>query len=248
MKLSLLILSFMMFFSSTVNANNPLKIMTIELPPYAYEEDGKVKGFAADIVRMSLDKMNIKYKIMIQPWARSLLAMKQGSIDGLFPMFKTDERLVFTLYPKKPLVFQYTSLFKRRGDSIQFDGHYPTLSKYRICTVRGFSSGPGFDQAVKEKSLPYIDMAESSLQNMQKMLINRCQVLVDDKIVVLSLLKKMNKTGELQPFADIDKSASFLGFSKKTTHQQQVNAFNHMFDQMLSEGVIEKTLKRYVSN
>ena len=116
-----LVLSFVCL-STSVHAAKQLTIMTIELPPYAYKEGDQVAGFATDIVRLALNRMNIKYKVMIQPWARSLLDMQSGSIDGLFPMFKTNERMVFTLYPEKPLVFQYTSLFTHQGFTIQFDG------------------------------------------------------------------------------------------------------------------------------
>ncbi|RDH43490.1 hypothetical protein B9G39_08580 [Zooshikella ganghwensis] len=241
------IIIYLLIISSCLHADN-IRILTLSFPPYAYVESGQVKGFVVDIVKEAMDRLQQDYELVVQPWARSLHEMKTGKGDGLFPMFITEDRIYFTEYSTKPLTYEYKSLFIRASDAIQYDGDLALLGDYRFCRVRGYSSGPVFDQAELNGTLPYVDLANSSLQNIQKILHNRCQILVDDRNVAAHLLKRLKQSNELSLLVDLERIPSYMGFSKFGKAKSLVKKFDKVHQGMLNDGTIDKILSDYLGD
>ncbi|MBU2712433.1 substrate-binding periplasmic protein [Zooshikella harenae] len=172
--------------------------------------------------------------------------MKTGKGDGLFPMFITDDRIYFTAYSAKPLTYEYKSLFIHANHDIHFDGDLALLGQYHFCRVRGYSSGPVFDQAELNGTLPYVDLANSSLQNIQKILHSRCQILVDDKNVVAYLLKRLGQSDQLSLLVDLERIPSHMGFSKFGHASDLVKRFDEAHQAMIQDGTIDNILSHYL--
>jgi len=56
--------------SLAVNAE-PLTIVTEDLPPFNYIEDGKVMGLSSDIVRATLQEAKLEYRIELMRWDKA---------------------------------------------------------------------------------------------------------------------------------------------------------------------------------
>jgi len=65
-----LLVQLTLFFNELV-LGMELDVVTENLKPYNYMEDGEVKGLSTEIVKQLLDETGIKYKINIYPWARA---------------------------------------------------------------------------------------------------------------------------------------------------------------------------------
>jgi len=48
-----------------------IRVVTEELPPYMYTQDGRVCGFTTEIIRATLDQSGLDYTIEAFPWARA---------------------------------------------------------------------------------------------------------------------------------------------------------------------------------
>jgi len=80
-------------FSTTAKAVATIILSTHNLCPYGCFKDGlyigeanaiNFRGVAVDVVRCSLDKMNIHLKLKVLPWKRAESAVKTGIVDGFF--------------------------------------------------------------------------------------------------------------------------------------------------------------------
>jgi polar amino acid transport system substrate-binding protein len=56
----------------------PYRFVTLDYPPYEYEENGQVKGIAADIIRETFKQMGKEVTIEVYPWARSIEMFQDG--------------------------------------------------------------------------------------------------------------------------------------------------------------------------
>ncbi len=65
-----------------------LLLVTMEYPPYAYSENGKVKGLAVNVVRAVFKRLNREIKIVNYPWA------------DLFAKSKRDAQMLSLLFIK----------------------------------------------------------------------------------------------------------------------------------------------------
>ncbi len=99
-----------------------IELVTLQYPPYEYEEDGEVKGIAVDIITEGFTRLGYEVDITLYPWTRALNMVKNGDADGIFTAYKTEERLTFADYSNEILIQQSVSLFVTKGSNIQFDG------------------------------------------------------------------------------------------------------------------------------
>lgn len=74
-------------------AENNLRVVTENWPPYNYQTDkGEVSGVATEVVKRVLNNTELSYSIDVFPWARSY-KLAQGQPNTLiYSIFKTAER------------------------------------------------------------------------------------------------------------------------------------------------------------
>ena len=223
-----------------------LNIVTIDFPPYAFKQNGKVIGFNVEILNHIFSKLNIKIKYHILPWARAVKMIKHGEADAIFPFFKNKKREVFTDYPHS-FTSEPIAMFVLKNSNIIYKGNLSQLSSYTFGRVRAYSSGETFDAAVK-RGIFQLEIANNSEQNLKKFFRKRFDILVDNKYYVLSSLKRLNKLGEVRQLKPIltDNSA-YLGFSKSLNHSEIINNFNSILKSMHEDGSYNKILKSYFS-
>ncbi len=67
----LLLVFLVLFTNSPLMANEFIYVVTEELRPLNYEENGRIKGSATEIVRKVLEKAGASFQIKVYPWARA---------------------------------------------------------------------------------------------------------------------------------------------------------------------------------
>lgn len=67
-------------------------IMTEDLKPYSYMEDGQMRGISVDVVQKIMQRLEIDTQIQLYPWSRALNLLKNDSNAILFSTAKTKER------------------------------------------------------------------------------------------------------------------------------------------------------------
>ena len=98
--LSVLLVPFLIFGSVHAGLQTtPLKFVTDDnFEPFAYIENGRIKGIDCDIVREMGRRLGVEIGIELVPWKRLLFMTETGKCDGSFSLFKTKEREEFGIF------------------------------------------------------------------------------------------------------------------------------------------------------
>ena len=227
-------------------ARKALEIVTLQYPPYEFEEKGEIRGVAVAIVREVFRKMNRPVTISLYPWARSLEMANKGEADAIFTIYRTPERESFLDYSNEVIMTQIVSLFVLKQSTVQFNGDLATLKRYGFGKVRGVSYGKIFDRAVKEKIIDDLDDSNDGEQNMEKLLLGRFDIMVCNKygaIDILNKLKASHLVRELAP--EIERVPSYIAFSKKKNLTRVRDQFDVTLKKMKASGEYDRLINEY---
>ncbi|WP_434627139.1 substrate-binding periplasmic protein [Chromobacterium sp. CV08] len=194
----------------------PLQLVTLQYPPYQYQDGGEVGGVAVGIVREAFRRVGRPIHVSIYPWGRSLAMVEAGQADAIFTLYRTPEREARLDYSRQVLVPQAVSLFVLKDAAIRFDGRLEQLAGYRFGVVRSVNYGAVFDEAVRRGGIRIAETAASGEQNMDKLLARRFDILVSNRLGAWVIIRRQHAEGrvrELQP--PIEQIPSYIAFARK---------------------------------
>lgn len=145
-------------------------------PPFAYiDEQGFFKGISADYLEVIENKLGIKF-LIAPPFhlSRSLQLLKDGEIDLITSLSKTDERSSYLLFSDSYIKVPAVILTK--------DTIYDDLS---LEDLKGWSIGLGKDYAIHEylqKNYPYLNLKPEidDLICLEKLAIGNIDAVITD--------------------------------------------------------------------
>lgn len=221
-------------------------IVSANWAPYEFEEDGQIKGISVDIVEEAFKRMGYKVIKKILPFSRAIEMLENGDIDMITDVKNTAERQKNGIFSKESIITTYTSLFVKSDSNIKFDGNVLNLKPYKIGTIRDYTYGQEFDNAVKNKIIK-IEEVDDKLQNINKVLDNRIDICVENRLVLLNALKSTNneeKLKELKP--EVSQTPVYAWFSKKKNPEKMVDEFDIKLAEIKKDGTFEKIYNSYV--
>lgn len=232
--------------TTTISFAVPLELVTLQYPPYEYEENGEVKGIAVEIIQKAFKRMQQPISITVLPWARAIHKIEHGEADAIFTAFKTSERETFAEFSNEILMPQIVSLFVKKNSRIVFDGNISKLSQYQFGAVRKVSYGESFDTAVKNEVLKNIQLVTIGKQNFLKLLRDRIDIVVSNKYGALDILKQLNKLDMVQELSpELQSIPSYIAFSKKRNLSAIRDKFDATLKQMKNDGTYDKIINSY---
>lgn len=250
-KLLLLCCLTLVFFTGQGQAE-PLRVATLDYPPYQYQEDGEIKGLAATLIQEIFRRMDQPIEITFYPFPRALRNIQEGKSDVIFTFYHKEEREAFAEYSKESLVDQTISLFVPQDSSITFDGDLAKLNDYSFGLVQ-FSYGEVFDRAIRDQVITKIEYVPEMEQNMLKFFYRRFDILPSDRWVAYyyySRLTSKNPMGmemkELTP--PVDTFSAYIGFSKARdlgAIREQVDA---TLREMKEDGTYQRILDEHLTS
>jgi len=213
--------------------------------PYEFEENGMVKGIGVDIVSEAFKRMGYKITIKILPFSRAIEMFKAGEIDVITDVKNTEERQQFGIFSNESIVTTYTALFVKSDSNIKFDGNLLDLKPYKIGIIRDYTYGKEFDDAVKNKILN-VEVVDDKLQNINKVLDNRLDILIENELVERAALKATNNEEKLKELTPVlNKTPVYAWFSKKKNPAQMVDEFDEKLAEIKNDGTLEKIYNYY---
>ncbi|AUH53593.1 amino acid ABC transporter substrate-binding protein [Chromobacterium sp. ATCC 53434] len=221
----------------------PLLLVTLQYPPYQYQNGDEVDGVAVGIVREAFRRMGRPVHVAVYPWGRSLTMAETGQADAIFTLYKTPEREVRLDYSRQVLISQAVSLFVLKDAAIGFDGRLNQLAGYRFGVVRAVSYGAVFDEAVKRGDVRIAETAASGEQNMDKLLARRFDILVSNRLGAWDIIRRQRAEGrvrELQP--PIERIPSYLAFARKPELAGLRDRFDAALEAMRLDGSYARLL------
>lgn len=218
-------------------------------PPFTDPDNGDF-GLAWEICRAALESQGYKVSIQFAPWARALHEAKNGRIDGLLPVYWTEDREQWFLY-SRPISSINTGLLKHRARTdIKYAHDLINLKGFAIGVGRGYSTSKEFDRA------EYLDTIElATTPQMLKMLwLGRLDLVANDISVSKYYLKEIDREPRYKGIADdivvigapLATRDIYLVISRKTNNaQQKLNDLNKGPKKIFSDGTYDRVISKY---
>jgi polar amino acid transport system substrate-binding protein len=239
-------LSIILCSINIAHAAEPVKLVTLEYPPYQYMENGKVTGIVVDIVNEAFSRIGMTTDISSNAWPRSLSMVKEGNADAIFTAYKNDERVMFLDYSTTVLMPQEVVLFVHPDSAIQFSGDLSQIKNERIGIVRGISYGSVFDQAIKDGVFSKIEESTNIDQNAKKFANGRFDIFISNKYSALALFKQLGMLDKIKMLAvPVQTVPSYIAFSKARGLSDLRDKFDTVLSQMIADGSYDKIVSQY---
>jgi len=172
------LLLLLIFLIGPVCAQQPsLLVMTENLPPFNYSENGKITGISTDIVRYIFKQSGISMKqgkIHLYPWARAYHDIRYYPDTALYSMARTEDRENLFRWVG-PLMDVTLGVIAKKERNIKIDS-IDDFRKYRIGTVR--DGAP--EQLLIKAGVPLEQLDRLALpeQNIRKLQAGRIDMFV----------------------------------------------------------------------
>lgn len=226
-----------------------LPLVTVEFPPFHYQEEGAGKGFVTEIVARTAAEMGYAPEIRFLPTQRAKLLAETGRAAGVFAFTKNPQRERKYLFTR-PLATIRDVFFKRKSDPIAWS-RLEDLAPYRIGATATYNYAPHFMQAIRDGVLK-VDMISAQapeMQHLRKLAAGRIDLAICEVSLCGSLVEKHGK--ELEGIDFINKAIGptrtfHMGVSRKWPGAAAlVKKFDAALIRLEEQGVVSAIQSKY---
>ncbi len=172
------------FGSQSALAREVIRITSGEWPPFMSQKY-KHYGAGSHLVTEAFAQEGIAVQYGFYPWKRSMKEAQEGNWDATLLWSKNEEREAFFYYSDSVMTLR--TVFFHRKD-MPFDWQdWSDLKGYKLGVTRGYYYGDGLKKAIEQKIME-VDIANSDVINLHKLLAGRIQLFVVEPEVGYELL------------------------------------------------------------
>ena len=197
--------------------------------------DGKLAGFAVEIVQEIQKRVGNKDSIQMVPWARGIEKLKHESNSLLFSMARTAERDPQYQWIG-PISETTYGLYVKANSQIKINN----LDDAKHAGVIGIYRGDVRDQILTQLGFTNLDRANSNIFSFRKLMLGRVAMYADAPIAVKSLVESEGyKLTDVRLVYTFFRTQLYIAASKGTD-PMIVTQWNNALEQMKKEGVFLK--------
>ncbi|WP_187170579.1 substrate-binding periplasmic protein [Salidesulfovibrio onnuriiensis] len=176
-----------------------LLVVTEEMVPYNFRQDGQVVGLSTELVRRTLEKSGLEGRFQVMPWARAYYIARNDPNVLIYTIVRTEERekLFKWIGPVAPAVDEKMYCLRSRPDVV-----VRTLDdarNYKVAVVRDgvghrFLEEQGFSLGIN------LDLSPNEDQMFAKLFWGRVDIVISDDLNNAWKLPAIDRNArELQP-------------------------------------------------
>ncbi|MCX4025889.1 transporter substrate-binding domain-containing protein [Endozoicomonas sp. SM1973] len=165
-------------------AEEVIRITNGEWPPFM-SQDYLNYGAGSHIVSAAFALENIKVIYGFYPWKRAMKEASEGKWDATLLWGKNEERQQYFLY-SDPVLTLRTVFFHRKDMPFNWK-NWDDLKGYKVGVTRGYYYGEGLKKSI-EKNIFEVDIGNTDVINLHKLLAKRIQLFVIEPEVGYELL------------------------------------------------------------
>lgn len=222
-----------------------LTLTTLEWEPWVGQALPQ-QGISTAVVRAALEAGGAPEPTLeFLPWKRALAAVEHGRAHAVYPAYHVAARERYIRYSAPMVPAPIMLLGREGGAEVRFDGTIRSLEGLRIGVVDGYANTPEFDAA------DYLtrDPAGTDLQNLEKLLRGRVDVIVIDLLTARTLIAKRppdQRRGFVEHAPYLQVKWLHLGFSRALPDSERYRQqFERGFRAILADGRLEALLERH---
>lgn len=228
-------------------ADEPLKIVTEEFPPYNHTEQGKITGLSTEVVEAVLKELKLQGNIQSLPWARAYEMAKNTPEVLIYSIGRTPERENYFKWVGVIAPTDYY-LYALPGKSFKIDA-LENAKPYQIGTVNqdvgeqfllahGFVKGQNLQSSIKyELNYQKLKLGRIDLWIMNGMTASHLARQVgDDPALTLAKVYRIN---------DLSSEGYYMAFGKQTP-DATVQQFKRGLEAIKKNGVFDHLKKKWL--
>jgi polar amino acid transport system substrate-binding protein len=213
--------------------------LTTELIPPG-KDSVQLQGYSWDVVRESFHIMGYTIELMVAPWSRAMLYIKNKKADLIFPATKTLQREQLYHYSKENVDETKVVVYFNPKSDFQWNG-IKSLDGRVIATVRGWSYGK-----IWEASTAIVKDASSTILQGFKMLDKgRVFGVVGYEDSFDYILKEQHLYQNYQKTPPIDFIADYIIGLNSKKNMNFINDFDLGIQKITQNGMLQHLKKRW---
>ncbi len=232
-------------YSHRTHADELIRLAAGERIPYIGQSLPE-NGVVTEVVTEAFRRRGYQVRIDFYPWARARKLAEMGDVQGVLPITAEAGDHDTSLVYSRPVAVHTLGFLKKR----QLGFSYPkspvaeaglsgkTLPVLRVGTLRG-----GVNVRFVDTDKKFVkEMADSDLQNLDKLAGDRIQLALIDQYTAADLIsgRRPNLIGKLD-FVPLEKRNFHVGFSTAVKgHQKILVEFNRGIDELARDGTLQK--------
>jgi polar amino acid transport system substrate-binding protein len=206
-------------------------------------KDGKLEGYAVELINTLARKQGDTVKFLMFPWARAQLMVSSGKADILIGPYKTPERKISLTFLDQPFYQDRMVFYKLKASKFAWDGNYDSLKDKRITTILGWVYGEPFNT---KRSMLNISAALNIENGLKMLLAQRTDLLAANERNSASFLntpKFKNNIVSVSP--PIGYEAGYIAFPKDNEHAELAKKYNKAFKELIDTGKLAELAMKY---
>lgn len=218
---------------------------TEQWPPYNYEEQGQVKGFATELLRALCKEAHLQCEIRLVPWARAMAHVRREPNSLIYSTARRPDREKQFIWVG-PLAPRVTWLWGRAGAE-----HLPReardLPLYRFGVVRGEAAV----QDLQAHGVPPSSLAQdaSNAAVLKMLLSGWVDVVVDTELGMAWNLRLNQQPGtEVQRLFKLSDEGGFYYALNPDSDPARVHSLQAAFDKLRRSGQVDALMRPYLKS
>lgn len=220
-----------------------LRLLTTDVPPLAFSQDGRLTGFCIEVVREIQRRLGEAAGIESLPWTRAYqIGLSEPDVVLICPK-RTGEREALFKWVG-PLLESRTSFYALRGAGI----HLASLEQARqasgVLLPRTFYSYT----LLQHEGFTNLVVSETPLTAMRMLLAGRCPLLAIDELQVPELLRRAGASQDaVERVFQVAPARSYLSFSLNVP-DRVVARWQAELDRMKQDGSFARLHRQWLGH
>lgn len=237
--------AFFLLVISLPIASQSVDVVLTDWPPVEFSAGGEAQGFDPQILRAVFQKMGLTPRFTFYPWERCVLTIQARKAQAIVSLSRTPDREKYVIFPQESLFQSENVLFVRKGKEFSLTSVQDLRGKV-IGVTEGYVYGSEFQSARKEK-LFLVDEAPTDEMNFRKLSLGRFDAFACDRIVGLSLLKKLGLKEQIValPFP-LSSLKMYVGFVKTPEGQDLADRFDQALAGLKASGEVQRIIDSWI--
>lgn len=224
---------------------HPLSVGYDAWPPYHFRQaDGKMAGFAIEVLEGVAKRMGCPLQYKERPWRRVLLEVAAGTTDIAMEAYYNEDRAKYAWF-SEPYNPSFAHLWVRMGTQLQHsDLKLLIESGFRLGVTKSFFYGPMMEGL---RHHPNVEEVEDEPQNYHKLLKGRLDGFVGDTLATRWAIEHRGLSKQIvRTDLVVYQAPTAFMLSKKSVSREQVSAFNQALLAMRQDGSYQAILAHYL--
>lgn len=217
---------------------NAISLATEMIPPGKDSE--QLQGYSWDVVRESFHVMGYTIQLMVAPWSRGLLYIKNRKADLIFPATKTQQREQLYYFSKEIVDATKVVIYFNPKSDFQWTG-IKSLDGHVIATVREWSYGKIWEASTSVVK----DPSSTILQGFKMLDKGRVFGVVGYEDSFDYILKKQNLYQNYTKTPPLDFIYDYIIGLKSNKNKHIINDFDLGVQKITKNGMLQQLQKRW---